>query len=83
MVSANPEEITFVYQGVEYDATEYSSKHPGGPEFIENMKKERKDFTEYFKYLFFKGQVSSFRTGRESPEVLPCHFESPSLQELN
>ena len=34
MVSSNPEEITFVYEGVEYDATEYSSKHPGGLEFI-------------------------------------------------
>jgi cytochrome b involved in lipid metabolism len=83
MVSANPEEVTFVYQGVEYDATEYSTKHPGGPEFIENMKKERKDFTEYFKYVFFKTQMSSFRTGRESPQVFPRCFKRTTIQKLN
>lgn len=39
----------FIYNGVEYDATSYAEKHPGGLEFIDNMKAERKDFTEYFK----------------------------------
>lgn len=53
MTITNPEDITFVYNGVEYDATEYAPKHPGGFDFIENMKKERKDFTEQFKYHFF------------------------------
>lgn len=38
MTVTNPEEITFIYNGVEYDATEYSHKHPGGFDFIENMK---------------------------------------------
>jgi cytochrome b involved in lipid metabolism len=40
-----------VYEGTEYDATAYVEKHPGGRQFIENMKAERKDFTEYFKSL--------------------------------
>ena len=48
--SCNPEDITFIYNGIEYDATAYANKHPGGFDFIDNMHKERKDFTEYFKY---------------------------------
>ena len=28
----------FKYQGVEYDATEYADKHPGGLTFLQNMK---------------------------------------------
>lgn len=43
------ERITFVYNGTEYDATAYADRHPGGRPFIENMKAQRKDFTEYFK----------------------------------
>ena len=42
--------LSFVYRGVEYDATEFSKRHPGGDEIIKNMATERKDFTEYFKY---------------------------------
>lgn len=45
MVTNNPEDITFIYNGIEYDATAYAHQHPGGFDFIENMKKERKDFT--------------------------------------
>lgn len=45
-----PASYTFVYKDVEYDATHYLEKHPGGPTFIQNMKEERTDFTEYFKY---------------------------------
>ena len=41
--------LSFVYRGVEYDATEFSKRHPGGEEIIKNMAAERKDFTEYFK----------------------------------
>lgn len=44
-----PKVLSFVYKGVEYDATEYSKKHPGGNEIIKNMASERKDFTEYFR----------------------------------
>lgn len=39
MVTSNPEEITFIFNGIEYDATGYAANHPGGFEFIENMKK--------------------------------------------
>lgn len=39
------EEFIFTYKGIDYDATDYVKKHPGGPEFISNMKKERKDIT--------------------------------------
>ena len=28
----------FIYNGIEYDATDYAEKHPGGLDFIENMK---------------------------------------------
>jgi len=34
MSNRNPEEITFIYNGVEYDATAYVNKHPGGSSFI-------------------------------------------------
>ena len=44
------EEFHFTYKGVEYDATEYAPKHPGGLSFLQNMKKVRNDFTEYFRY---------------------------------
>jgi cytochrome b involved in lipid metabolism len=40
-----------VYNGTEYDVSSYIDKHPGGKTFINNMKAERKDFTEYFKAL--------------------------------
>ncbi len=41
---------TFIYKNVEYDATDYLGRHPGGADFIQNMKEERSDLTEYFKY---------------------------------
>jgi len=44
------EEFRFVYKGVEYDATDYAEKHPGGLPFLKNMKAVTKDFTEYFRY---------------------------------
>lgn len=47
---APPQNLTFVYRGVEYDASGYAEKHPGGDCIIKNMATERKDFTEYFKY---------------------------------
>jgi cytochrome b involved in lipid metabolism len=28
------ERITFVYEGTEYDASDYTDKHPGGRAFI-------------------------------------------------
>lgn len=34
MVTSNPEKITFIYNGIEYDATDYAPKHPGGFDFI-------------------------------------------------
>jgi cytochrome b involved in lipid metabolism len=45
MPGTNTDRITFIYNGAEYDATEYADKHPGGRPFIDNMKAERKDFT--------------------------------------
>lgn len=45
----NPSQTIFVYDGTEYDVSGYSTQHPGGKIFIDNMKAERKDFTEYFK----------------------------------
>ena len=35
----------FTYNGVEYDATDYADKHPGGIVFLQNMKAITKDFT--------------------------------------
>ena len=32
------EEFHFTYKGVEYDATDYADKHPGGLTFLRNMK---------------------------------------------
>jgi cytochrome b involved in lipid metabolism len=46
---AKPARYTFIYRDTEYDATDYVSKHPGGEDFIRNMKNERDDLTEYFK----------------------------------
>jgi cytochrome b involved in lipid metabolism len=43
------EQFLFIYKGVEYDATDYADKHPGGLSFLRNMKAVRKDFTEYFR----------------------------------
>jgi len=43
----------FTYKGVEYDATEYAPKHPGGLSFLQNMRNVKKDFTEYFRYTIF------------------------------
>lgn len=46
----NPEtEFKFTYKGVEYDATDYAGKHPGGIAVLENMRDVKKDFTEYFR----------------------------------
>lgn len=39
------EEFSFSYKGVEYDATDYAEKHPGGLAFLRNMKAVTKDFT--------------------------------------
>ena len=33
------EKLHFIYKGVEYDATGYVKKHPGGPEFLITMRK--------------------------------------------
>lgn len=46
-----PQQYSFVYKGVEYDASGYVDQHPGGDAMIKNMATERKDFTEYFKAL--------------------------------
>jgi hypothetical protein len=35
---ATDQKYQFVYNGVEYDATDYVKNHPGGIEFIQNMK---------------------------------------------
>jgi cytochrome b involved in lipid metabolism len=45
------EEFNFVYKGVEYDASDYANKHPGGVGILRNMKHVKKDFTEYFRYF--------------------------------
>jgi cytochrome b involved in lipid metabolism len=47
--TAKPTRYTFVYKDMEYDASDYLEKHPGGSEFIRNMKTERDDLTEYFR----------------------------------
>lgn len=39
------EKFHFTYKGVEYDATDYADKHPGGIVFLQNMKAITKDFT--------------------------------------
>lgn len=48
-MATNQDRYLFIYNDTEYDATDYVHKHPGGKDFIDNMKAERKDFTEYFK----------------------------------
>ncbi len=48
--TARKESFQFIYNGVQYDATEYAEKHPGGLTFLQNMKQVTKDFTEYFRY---------------------------------
>ena len=50
---ATNQKYQFIYNGVEYDATDYVKNHPGGIEFIQNMKNQRKDFTEYFRFTFY------------------------------
>lgn len=53
-MSTNKKEIFhFVYNGIEYDATDYADKHPGGLPFLSNMKEVSKDFSEYFRFDFF------------------------------
>jgi cytochrome b involved in lipid metabolism len=42
---AKPVKYTFIYKDTEYDTTEYLNKHPGGADFIKNMKAERDDLT--------------------------------------
>lgn len=49
MSTKEKENFQFIYNGVEYDATEYAEKHPGGLSFLKNMKEMTKDFTEYFR----------------------------------
>jgi cytochrome b involved in lipid metabolism len=49
MSTTKKEQYRFVYKGVEYDATDYAEKHPGGLPFLDNMKAVTKDFTEYFR----------------------------------
>lgn len=49
LMATNQDRYLFIYNDTEYDATDYVHKHPGGKDFIDNMKAERKDFTEYFK----------------------------------
>ena len=36
--SSADEKYLFSYNGIEYDATHYVHKHPGGKEFLDNMK---------------------------------------------
>lgn len=40
--SENPvkddDKYIFTYKGIDYDASEYIGKHPGGPDFLKNMK---------------------------------------------
>ena len=43
--SEKEEKLNFVFKGVEYDVSDYASKHPGGPKFLSIMRKERKDIT--------------------------------------
>jgi cytochrome b involved in lipid metabolism len=49
MSTNQKESFQFIYKGVEYDATDYADKHPGGLAFLQNMKAITKDFTEYFR----------------------------------
>ena len=34
MSTTEPQKFQFVYNGVEYDATDYAKKHPGGLPFL-------------------------------------------------
>lgn len=38
MSTTEKENFQFTYNGVEYDASEYAEKHPGGLSFLRNMK---------------------------------------------
>jgi len=49
MSTIQKETFRFIYKGVEYDASDYAEKHPGGLDFLQNMKAVAKDFTEYFR----------------------------------
>lgn len=65
------EQISFIYNGTEYDATAYADKHPGGRDFIENMKAERKDFTEYFKYILIHVGPCTLNKPKKSLNLSP------------
>jgi cytochrome b involved in lipid metabolism len=45
MSTNEKESFRFIYKGVEYDASDYAEKHPGGLSFLQNMKAVTKDFT--------------------------------------
>jgi hypothetical protein len=63
------EEFRFQYKGVEYDASDYADKHPGGLSFLQNMKAVKKDFTEYFRYISVKPEPSTPTTPRRYSKV--------------
>lgn len=54
MKDGAPKQYHFVYKKVEYDATDYVLKHPGGREFFDKFLDEKKDLTEYFRTLHSK-----------------------------
>lgn len=37
-MAVNENEFIFTYRGIDYDASEFITKHPGGPDFFKNMK---------------------------------------------
>lgn len=63
------EPFQFTYNGVEYDATDYAPKHPGGLSFLQNMKAIRNDFTEYFRYINTHPEPSTPTTPSRSSRV--------------